>query len=367
MGERDISRRRLLVLGAATIVTVAGCGQKAVKPGSSASPAGSVRPSGPPIVYSTDLSHPHMDPDDHFDLAVAHGLGLDVRTVILDRNTSVGATPGFAPVAQLNALTGHAWPARDGLIAPLRTPRDQGAEGNDNEASAAVLDVLRSADRRVAVVSVGSCRDIAAAYNSDPELFHERIERLVVFAGEASMPGFVEHNVGLDPFAYVRLMGSGLPIRWVPCFDGGPWQAGVHSSFVQVPQADLLPPDLPTPLLRYFLYMVRRETSDAIDYLSQPLTVEDTALLGSGTRNLWVGPLVALGDGAGTLRFDGAIVGRFEPTMVRFNDAGALDPNGRVTARVDRLRVLDRTAWQRGMVAGVVGALRQIPLTTVYR
>lgn len=34
-------------------------------------------------------------------------------------------------------------------------------------------------------------------------------------------------------------MGSRLKIRWIPCFDGGPWQAGT-SSYTATFDADLL-------------------------------------------------------------------------------------------------------------------------------
>ena len=38
-----------------------------------------------PIVYSTDLFHPHADPDDHYDLACLFALEeFDIRGIILD-------------------------------------------------------------------------------------------------------------------------------------------------------------------------------------------------------------------------------------------------------------------------------------------
>ena len=62
------------------------------------------------------------------------------------------------------------------------------------------------------IISVGSVRDLAAAFNRDPVLFREQAGRLLLFIGEASDPGFREHNVNLDPQAYVGLMRSGLNI-----------------------------------------------------------------------------------------------------------------------------------------------------------
>lgn len=37
-----------------------------------------------PIILVTDLNHPLGNPDDHIDLAVAHGQDLDLVAVILD-------------------------------------------------------------------------------------------------------------------------------------------------------------------------------------------------------------------------------------------------------------------------------------------
>ena len=38
-----------------------------------------------PMVYATDLFHPHDDPDDHFDLATVLAMPeLDVKAILLD-------------------------------------------------------------------------------------------------------------------------------------------------------------------------------------------------------------------------------------------------------------------------------------------
>ena len=183
--------------------------------------------------------------------------------MILDQHTSVRSSPGTVPVAQLNALTGRHWPVAVGLLRPFRTLGDAGQEEDeDRVAVRATLDVLRGATEQVSIVVVGSCRDVAAAYNADPSVFEKKVGRLVIFAGDASARGFVENNVALDPLAFVRLMSSGLPIRWVPCFDGGMWNAGSRSSFVQVEQAKLFPDDLPEPLMKYFAYMLHKESTD---------------------------------------------------------------------------------------------------------
>src|SRR5512143_562943 len=55
-----------------------------------------------PVIYSTDLMHPHDDPDDHFDLACLYAMPeADLRAVILDNGASQAQRPGFKPVWQL--------------------------------------------------------------------------------------------------------------------------------------------------------------------------------------------------------------------------------------------------------------------------
>lgn len=339
-----LTRRRVLALGATGVAAAAGGSVLVGRHERPNATAGTVRgPAEPPLVYSTDLSHPHFDPDDHFDLACAHGLGLDVRAVVLD--AASGSIPGVIPVSQLNAITGRSWQAATGLPAPR-----------------SILAALHDAGRPVVIVTTGSCRDVAAAYNLDPDLFAARVERLVVFAGDASATGFVENNVRLAPFAFLQLMGSGLPVRWVPCFDGGLWQAGTHSSYVRAAQADLFPSDLAGPLLRYFSYMLSRATDDPIAYLSQPVSGADLALLRSGERNLWAGILMGAAPGDGSVRWDGRTVGAFEPVTVRFAMTGTVDPRGPIEARVERWRVVDPVGWQQAMIRGTAEALRKVPV-----
>ncbi|MBE3069636.1 MAG: hypothetical protein IMZ66_05305, partial [Planctomycetes bacterium] len=45
-----------------------------------------------PLIYSTDLYHPHVDLDDHFDLAQVFAMPeFDVKAIVLDVNGNVGA------------------------------------------------------------------------------------------------------------------------------------------------------------------------------------------------------------------------------------------------------------------------------------
>ena len=42
-----------------------------------------------PIIHSTDLFHPHVDPDDHFDLATLFAVKeFDIKGIVLDNHGS---------------------------------------------------------------------------------------------------------------------------------------------------------------------------------------------------------------------------------------------------------------------------------------
>lgn len=89
------------------------------------------------------------------------------------------------------------------------------------------------------VITVGSLRDLAAAFNREPDLFRKKVSRLMIFIGEASAPT-LEWNVGLDPHAFICIMNSGLPVWWVPCFDGGNFKNKGNASYWTARHSDLL-------------------------------------------------------------------------------------------------------------------------------
>ena len=83
-----------------------------------------------------------------------------------------------------------------------------------------ILKVLRESKEPVSILSFGSARPIAVAYNRDPKLFHAKVKRIHLSAG-ASSPDYLEWNVGLDPNAIVCLLRSDLPVAIYPCAVGG--------------------------------------------------------------------------------------------------------------------------------------------------
>ncbi len=246
-----------------------------------------------PVIYATDLYHPHDDPDDHFDLATIFALAdIDLRGVILDDGAKQRKRPGACAVRQLMALTGREVPIATGLAPKLFSPRDDGTsqpaafQGGVN----LILTTLRQCDDPVTIVSVGSLRDVAAAVNRDPALCAQKVDRLYCFIGDAySGPGFTfrEHNVTLDVNAYRAIMRSGLPVYWVPCFDGGVWKNGGRASFWRASHRALLA-KVRDPVKQYFIYaLLKKSDVDPVDFLDRPVDRGEWKQVLAGTRNLW--------------------------------------------------------------------------------
>ena len=341
-----------------------------------------------PVIYCTDLFHPHDDPDDHFDLATLYALPeLDVKCIVLDQGDRQAKRPGRIPVSQLNHLTGRNVSCFAGLGAKLRSPED-GAFQQPAEFQGgveAILRTLREADRLVTFIAVGSVRDIAAAWNREPNLMRSKVSRLVLFIGEASKADSREYNVALDPAAFVAVMRSGLPIAWVPCFDGGLWQNAGHASFWQASQADLLA-KAPPPLIQYFIYALEKETTDPIAFLAQPVNPERQTRLFAPQRNLWCTAIFGAVAGRRVVERDGHFVSEppaasERPTLgsnhgvfgfrgigIEVGDDAAVRASDDPKAHwVWQFEVLDRERYARAMTEATAGLLAGFPLRAAGR
>lgn len=239
-----------------------------------------------PYIHSTDLLHPHEDPDDHFDLATAYALEeLDIKAVLLDLGDQQKTRPGRVAVEQLNKLTGRHVPCAAGLSTALKSPDDKGLDQpkQDQGAIELLLKVLRDSPEPVIMNTVGSERDVCAAFNREPELLRKKIARLYVNTGSAK-ENDSEWNVRLDAQSYVGLMRSGLPIYWCPCM---PTQ-GHLSTYWVFKQKDVLEA-VPTGLLNYFIYALQRVPPHEIDpiaALTMDLRPWRHILMGMD-RNMW--------------------------------------------------------------------------------
>jgi hypothetical protein len=209
-----------------------------------------------PLVYCTDLFHPHDDPDDHLDLATVFAVPeFDLRAILLDQGDKQIKKPGRIPVEQMFALTGRRIPYASGLGAKLRTTSDKALD-QPREFQGAIelfLNVLRASTRPVRVVAVGSVRDIAAAFNREPELLRKKVEALYLVIGNAKAGG-KEYNVELDRQAFRAVLGSKLPIYLFPCFPAD----NRLSSYWKLPHYADVFETAPQPLQNFFLYMLHR-------------------------------------------------------------------------------------------------------------
>ncbi len=257
-----------------------------------------------PLVQTTDLYHPPMDPDDYVDLATAYALPeFDIRAVILDTDDRMVTgrftagdpprEPGFVPVVQLNYLTGRAAPVAIGPIAPLRSPQDKALDRPRREQAGIelLLRTLRESPEPVVVTVLGSSRIVTAAFNREPNLLRQKVRHIVVNAGTAAGPAN-EYNVTIDLHAYVGLFRSGLPIDWYPCvgdnpnFDA-PGGSTEHNAFWKAPQRELFR-DIPAPLLGWFVHgMTGNLRGDLLRALSEESRGAAAAAVRADTRYLW--------------------------------------------------------------------------------
>lgn len=317
-----------------------------------------------PVLYSTDLMHPHDDPDDHFDLACLYAMPeADLRAIVLDQGDRQRQRPGFQPVWQLNHLTGRHVPAAIGLRDKLKSPDDRAIDqpAEFQNGVHLILQTLQDAREKVAIIFVGSARDVAVAFNRRPDLFREKVRSIHGFIGDAGDPRHTEWNVTLDPQAFVRLMRADVPFHWVPCFDGGAWTNNGHASFWRIQQGEVLTKTA-EPLQRYFLYMLRKATNDPIAYLAQPTSTEDRDWMMNGPRNLWCGALLGLAVGRPLLHEGRELVG-FTPVELTVDDRGVVRyGKGPGSRSVMRFEIKDRTRFAPAATQATAELLESFPL-----
>lgn len=254
-----------------------------------------------PIVYSSDLYHPHEDPDDHFDLATLFSLDeLDIRGIILDGGQRQLQAPGKIPVEQMFKLAGRKAPYAIGLAQRLASPGDkaQNQPAQFQGGVQLILDALRRSPKKVRILTTGSLRDVAAAFNREPKLMRDKVDRLYIVIGDPGVADQYEYNVQLDPQSYARVLESGLPIYWCPCFDGGVWKRDHgYATYWQFTQGDVLQ-SAPPRLQSWFGYaLMRLKGADPIAYLDLPLQGDQQMQIWPTRRNMW--STAALLDAAG--------------------------------------------------------------------
>ena len=170
-------------------------------------------------------------------------------------------------------------------------------------------------------------------------------------------------------------MRSGLPVYWVPCFDGGLWQNRGHASFWRASHRALLGETAPE-VRQYFIYALEKERSEPLAFLSRPVEAERQARLFAGTRNLWCAAVLGVMSGREVVSEGGkwssvlpgsnqrapGAAGKplfgFSEVEVSVSDAGAVSYGKRPGSRkVKRFEVLDPARYEQGMTETTAGLL----------
>lgn len=207
-----------------------------------------------PIIVITDCYHPYQDPGDNLDLISGFALdNVDLKAIILDitdsfrKDTADHLTlwkdprgpreAGIIPIMQLNYIFNKNVPFAIGPMHLMKSESDKMDEltGFEENGIKLLLKILRDSKKKIQILSFGSARILAVAYNREPELLKRKIKIIHLSAGTASqnyqlgsdigansIPGG-EWNVALDLFAFKKLLSSNLPIAIYPCAgkDGG--------------------------------------------------------------------------------------------------------------------------------------------------
>jgi hypothetical protein len=229
------------------------------------SAAAQAPPARIPILHSTDLFHPHEDPDDHYDLACLFALPeFDIRGVILDMGAEQAKRCGRPAVDQMMKITGRRAPVAIGLGRRLRDRADKALDEPEEFQGAVrlILATLRESREKVTIFTTGSCRDVAAAFNREPALLKEKVRAIYFNIGNGPNEKQDEFNVAYDPAAYLRLFESGLPLYWCPCFgkDG-------YETHYRADQAGTIGA-CTEPVRNFFAYALTKSKEEPIAFLA---------------------------------------------------------------------------------------------------
>jgi len=244
-----------------------------------------------PVISVTDLYHPHQDVGDNLDLVTAYGLPeIDLRGVVLDctetfRQPVAGPfsttalwpddqgprDAGIIPVSQLNYIFDRNVPHGMGPFCQMQSPDDPMADAPRFQQTGIelILDELSKANEPLHILSFGSARAIAAAYNRAPKLFADGRAIIELCAGSPSGE-FLEWNVALDPNAIVCLLRAPISINIYPdAAETTPFGLSAGNTFYRLPNL-LFVNQMEPRLRRYMKFALgrvcRSDFLRALDY-----------------------------------------------------------------------------------------------------
>lgn len=247
------------------------------------------------LIHVTDLYHPHVDPDDHFDLAQIFALSkkgyIDLEHIVIDYPKDEFGSPALCSVYQLNSICKKN--VHVSIGADVNTYRGnrhlwKGAYTGDVLAADEIIKCLERAPEKAFVSIVGGCLDVAIALERAPQVFRDKCAGIVLNAGTAiDSKEQKEWNVALGRVEYQAVFSAPCPVYWNPCFQDCNFGDGVnatHYSFIQKQIFDTISPQL----LNYFLYMLKR--SEDPRYLHAIKAEPDTKAkekFGEDIRHMW--------------------------------------------------------------------------------
>ena len=342
---------------------------------------------GRPVLHVTDLFRPHMDPDDHWDLACVYALAyrgdIDLKGILIDHPPADSKTrnPDIAAVAQMNFITSKAVPVAVGSSLPLRSRSDTqtDAPAADRQGVNLILDVLRQSSQPVVINILGQSRDVAIAGRLAPDLFVDKCAAVYLNAGTGSpamnSQSKLEYNVTLDKFAYAAIFDLPCPVYWMPCFEDledrrqrSVREYGTHYKFRQ---EDILP-HLSDMVRNYFAYMFAGYTDhNWLGYIKGPADQSLLAKFADRDRHMWCtggflhsARYTVLADGrkAPLDRASGSAVFTFDPVRIRCNDNTVTKwQHDKASRRRFIFHVQDTENYQSAMTTAMKSLLMALP------
>lgn len=255
------------------------------------------------MLHVTDLFRPHMDPDDHWDLACVYALAYrsdaDLKGIVIDHppTGSTNRSPDIMAVAQMNLICDLFVPVGVGSGHPLKSGDNAHpyASRTDHHGVRMILNTLEHSSCPVVITILGSCRDVAMAGKKAPDLFTAKCAAIYLNAGTGSpnvSPGAkLEYNVTLDTPAYAAIFDLPCPVYWMPCFEEmdsrreqSVQEYGTHYQF----QQDLILPHLSRKVQNYFTYMFGKYADhNWLHYLTGPVDQALLSKVAGMTRHMW--------------------------------------------------------------------------------
>ncbi len=339
------------------------------------------------VIYTTDLYHPHNDPDDHWDLACQYALAYnndtDLRGVVCDAKHSLYyGDPSIDAIAQLNYIIGDGIPCAIGCSDKIATKQDMDRViANKQPASVRMmLRILQEADAPVDIHICGSSRDVAIAATLRPDLFEKKCGGIYLNAGSYDEQKNLEWNVKLEPYAYSQIFKLPCNIYWLPCFKTAPdfgsdpdlwFSEADRASYFCMPQKEVLP-YLSQNVQKYFLYMFDKVMDTTwLDYLQRAVNQSSLEYFSDQSRRMWCSAGFVHSAGK-TVTKDGSLVDindktrqpvfEFEPVSVTCGEDGKVYAWNRAErSNIYMFKKLDSENYCHAMTGAIRNMLSVLP------